>query len=67
MSSNSLDAPAGVVRPVVFFDIQIGETPAGRIKMGMSTCILSHSNIHIHVFDHVLHPPHGRLDWIESH
>jgi hypothetical protein len=34
MASTNLDAPAGVVRPVVFFDIQIGETPAGRIKMG---------------------------------
>ena len=34
MASSSLDAPPGVVRPVVFFDIAIGDTPAGRIKMG---------------------------------
>lgn len=32
--SSSLDAPAGVTRPIVFFDITIGDTPAGRIKMG---------------------------------
>lgn len=32
----SLDPPAGVTRPIVFFDINIGETPAGRIKMGKS-------------------------------
>jgi len=30
----SLDAPSGFTRPVVFFDVSIGETPAGRIKMG---------------------------------
>ncbi|RSH82578.1 Peptidyl-prolyl cis-trans isomerase H [Apiotrichum porosum] len=29
----SLDAPAGVTRPIVFFDVTIGDTPAGRIKM----------------------------------
>ena len=34
MASSSLDAPAGVTRPVVFFDVSIGETHAGRIKMG---------------------------------
>lgn len=32
--SNALDAPPVVTRPVVFFDVSIGETPAGRIKMG---------------------------------
>lgn len=32
--SSSLDAPPGVTRPIVFFDITIGDTPAGRIKMG---------------------------------
>lgn len=31
-----LDAPEGVTRPVVFFDIQIGDQNAGRIKMGES-------------------------------
>ncbi|KAK4688855.1 peptidyl-prolyl isomerase H (cyclophilin H), partial [Tremellales sp. Uapishka_1] len=31
--SNPLDAPSGVTRPVVFFDVSIGDTPAGRIKM----------------------------------
>lgn len=31
------DAPEGVTRPIVFFDVTIGDTPAGRIKMGMST------------------------------
>jgi hypothetical protein len=36
MASTSLDPPAGVTRPVVFFDINIGETPAGRIKIGKS-------------------------------
>lgn len=36
MASSNLEPAAGVVRPVVFFDIQIGETPAGRIKMGTS-------------------------------
>ncbi|EJT51599.1 hypothetical protein A1Q2_02774 [Trichosporon asahii var. asahii CBS 8904] len=34
--SSSLDAPAGVTRPIVFFDITIGDTPAGRIKMATS-------------------------------
>ena len=34
MASSSLDPPVGVTRPVVFFDVSIGETPAGRIKMG---------------------------------
>lgn len=34
MASSSLDAPSGVTRPIVFFDINIGDTPAGRIKMG---------------------------------
>ena len=34
MASSSLDAPAGVIRPIVFFDVSIGETHAGRIKMG---------------------------------
>lgn len=29
-----LDAPEGVTRPIVFFDVNIGDTPAGRIKMG---------------------------------
>lgn len=29
-----LDAPDGVTRPIVFFDINIGDTAAGRIKMG---------------------------------
>jgi peptidyl-prolyl isomerase H (cyclophilin H) len=29
----SFDAPAGVTRPIVFLDIQIGETAAGRIKI----------------------------------
>ncbi|CDZ98603.1 ppih_crynb ame: full=peptidyl-prolyl cis-trans isomerase h short=ppiase h ame: full=rotamase h [Phaffia rhodozyma] len=29
----SFEPPAGHTRPVVFFDIQIGETPAGRIKI----------------------------------
>jgi peptidyl-prolyl isomerase H (cyclophilin H) len=28
------EPPAGHVRPVVFFDITIGDAPAGRIKMG---------------------------------
>jgi hypothetical protein len=37
MASTSLEPPAGVTRPVVFFDINIGETPAGRIKIGKST------------------------------
>jgi len=37
MASTSLEPPAGVTRPVVFFDINIGETPAGRIKIGTST------------------------------
>ncbi|OCF30757.1 peptidyl-prolyl cis-trans isomerase 11 [Kwoniella heveanensis BCC8398] len=32
--ASSLDAPAGVTRPIVFFDVSIGDTPAGRIKMG---------------------------------
>jgi hypothetical protein len=36
MASTSLEPPAGVTRPVVFFDINIGETPAGRIKIGKS-------------------------------
>lgn len=27
------EPPAGHVRPVVFFDIHIGDTPAGRVKM----------------------------------
>jgi peptidyl-prolyl isomerase H (cyclophilin H) len=27
------DAPEGHTRPVVFFDINIGETPSGRVKM----------------------------------
>lgn len=36
MSAATLDAPAGVTRPIVFFDIMIGDTPAGRIKMGAS-------------------------------
>jgi peptidyl-prolyl isomerase H (cyclophilin H) len=27
------EPPAGHVRPVVFFDVSIGDTPAGRIKM----------------------------------
>ncbi|ORY21330.1 cyclophilin-like domain-containing protein [Naematelia encephala] len=36
MASSSLDAPPGVTRPVVFFDVNIGETPAGRIKMADS-------------------------------
>ncbi|WVQ79903.1 peptidyl-prolyl cis-trans isomerase H [Cryptococcus sp. DSM 104549] len=31
--ASSLDPPAGVTRPVVFFDVSIGETPAGRIKI----------------------------------
>ncbi|KAL7419184.1 Peptidyl-prolyl cis-trans isomerase-like 1 [Cryptotrichosporon argae] len=31
--SSSLDAPAGVTRPVVFFDVSIGDISAGRIKM----------------------------------
>ncbi|WVW78265.1 peptidyl-prolyl cis-trans isomerase H [Kwoniella bestiolae CBS 10118] len=31
--ASSLDPPAGVTRPIVFFDVSIGETPAGRIKM----------------------------------
>ncbi|TYJ53071.1 peptidyl-prolyl cis-trans isomerase H [Cryptococcus floricola] len=30
---STFDPPAGHTRPVVFFDIHIGETPAGRIKM----------------------------------
>jgi len=34
MASTSAEPAAGVTRPVVFFDITIGETPAGRIKMG---------------------------------
>lgn len=29
-----LDAPEGVTRPIVFFDVNIGDHPAGRIKMG---------------------------------
>lgn len=29
----SMDAPAGVTRPICFLDIQIGETAAGRIKI----------------------------------
>jgi peptidyl-prolyl isomerase H (cyclophilin H) len=34
MSSSAIpDPPEGHVRPVVFFDINIGETPSGRIKM----------------------------------
>jgi len=37
MASTSLEPPAGVTRPVVFFDINIGETPAGRIKIGKSS------------------------------
>lgn len=32
---SSIDPPAGHTRPIVFFDISIGDTPAGRIKMGM--------------------------------
>ncbi|KLT39776.1 hypothetical protein CC85DRAFT_288191 [Cutaneotrichosporon oleaginosum] len=28
-----LDAPEGVTRPIVFFDVNIGDHPAGRIKM----------------------------------
>lgn len=32
--ATSIDAPPGITRPVVFFDVSIGETPAGRIKMG---------------------------------
>ncbi|ADV24416.1 peptidyl-prolyl cis-trans isomerase H [Cryptococcus gattii Ru294] len=30
---SSFDPPAGHTRPIVFFDISIGDTPAGRIKM----------------------------------
>ncbi|UOH84297.1 hypothetical protein LQV05_001092 [Cryptococcus neoformans] len=30
---SSIDPPAGHTRPIVFFDISIGDTPAGRIKM----------------------------------
>ncbi|KAE8540493.1 hypothetical protein D1P53_003439 [Cryptococcus gattii VGV] len=30
---SSLDPPAGHTRPIVFFDVSIGDTPAGRIKM----------------------------------
>lgn len=33
---SSLDPPAGHTRPIVFFDVSIGDTPAGRIKMGKS-------------------------------
>lgn len=40
MASSSLEAPPGVTRPVVFFDISIGETPAGRVKMGASSVLL---------------------------
>jgi len=36
MSNPALEPPAGVTRPIVFFDIMIGDTPAGRIKMGTS-------------------------------
>jgi hypothetical protein len=37
MASTSLDPAPGVTRPVVFFDVNIGETPAGRIKIGESS------------------------------
>jgi hypothetical protein len=50
MASNSLDAPAGVTRPVVFFDINTGETPAGRIKIGKSTFTTYHCPTILWVF-----------------
>jgi hypothetical protein len=36
----NMDAPSGVTRPIVFFDVQIGETPAGRIKMELFSDIV---------------------------
>lgn len=43
------DAPSGHTRPVVFFDVQIGETPAGRIKVELFSdvvprCVAAHSS-----------------------
>jgi len=38
-----MDAPSGVTRPIVFFDVQIGETPAGRIKMELFSDIVPKS------------------------
>ncbi|KAL7415193.1 cyclophilin-like domain-containing protein [Mrakia frigida] len=35
-----MDAPSGFTRPIVFFDVQIGETPAGRIKMELFSDIV---------------------------
>ncbi|RSH92334.1 Peptidyl-prolyl cis-trans isomerase H [Saitozyma podzolica] len=34
------EPPAGYVRPIVFFDVSIGETPAGRIKMELFSDIV---------------------------
>jgi len=53
MASTSLDAPAGVTRPVVFFDINIGETPAGRIKIGTSTRTTTTTTVALS-FGHIL-------------
>ena len=43
--ATSLEPPAGITRPVVFFDVAIGDTPAGRIKIGELFFIINHRKI----------------------
>jgi hypothetical protein len=40
MAAPSTAPPAGHTRPIVFFDVNIGETPAGRLKMELYSDIV---------------------------